>query len=194
MSAPRTHKLRMTVPEFLVWSGRQPDDRYELVDGEVVAMTRDTVAHNRSKAAAWRALDDAVRKKNLPCIVLIDGLAVKITEKTLRIPDVVVQCEAEPAPDALILESPLIAVDVVSPSSERDDTETKLVEYFSSASIRHYLVILAEKEAVVHHRRDDTGDIATRIAYEGNIVLDPPGMTVPVAALLAVSGKAESVQ
>ena len=61
MNAPVLPKVGMKVDEFLAWSARQPDDRYELVNGEVVAMTRDTVRHNRTKAAAWRALDDAVR-------------------------------------------------------------------------------------------------------------------------------------
>jgi Uma2 family endonuclease len=103
---------------------------------------------------------------------------------------VLVQCGAEPDPDALIIESPLIVVEVVSPSSERDDTETKLVEYFSIASIRHYLVVLSEKRVVVHHQRNDGGDITTRIVHDGDIVLNPPGMTVPFAALLGPGGGA----
>ena len=186
MNAPVLPKARMKVDEFLAWSARQPDDRYELVDGEVVAMTRDTVRHNLTKLAACRALDDAVRSARLPCVVFIDGVGVAINDKTLRIPDVLVQCGAEPDPDALIV-SPLIVVEVVSPSSERDDVETKLVDYFSVASIRHYLIVFSEKRVVVHHRRNDGGDIATRIAHDGDITLDPPGIAVPVLALLGPS-------
>jgi len=186
-------KVRMNVDEFLAWSERQPDDRYELVDGEIVAMTRDTVRHNRAKAAAWRALEDAVRAAGLPCVVFIDGVGVAIDDNTLRIPDVLVQCGTEPDPNAMIVESPLIVVEVVSPSSERDDTDAKLVEYFSVASIRHYLIIFPEKRVVVHHQRND-GDIATRIAHDGDIALVPPGITVPVAALLGLpsAGGAEA--
>jgi Uma2 family endonuclease len=187
MNAPALPKKRMNVDEFLAWSERQPDDRYELVDGEVVAMTRDTVRHNLTKAAALRALEDAVRSAGLPCVVLIDGVGVAINDKTLRIPDVLVQCGAEPDLDALIVELPLIVVEVVSPSSERDDTDTKLIEYFSVASICHYLIIFSEKRVVVHHRRNDGGDIATRIAHDGDVTLDPPGIAVPVLALLGPS-------
>jgi Uma2 family endonuclease len=186
MNAPALPKKRMNVDEFLAWSERQPDDRYELVDGEVVAMTRDTVRHNLTKAAALRALEDAVRSAGLPCVVLIDGVGVAINDKTLRIPDVLVQCGAEPDPDALLV-SPLIVVEVVSPSSERDNVETKLVDYFSVASIRHYLIVFSERRVVVHHRRNDGGDIATRIAHEGDVTLDPPGIAVPVLALLGPS-------
>jgi len=37
---------------------------------------------------------------------------------------------------------------------------------------------------VIHHARDEGGQIATRIAKSGDIDLSPPGMTIPVAALL----------
>ena len=184
MSATSVPKTRMKVDEFLAWSEGQPDDRYELVDGEIVAMTRDTVRHNRTKAAAWRTLDDAVRAAGLPCVVLVDGVGVAINDRTLRIPDVLVQCGAEPHPNSMVVESPLIVIEVVSPSSERDDIDTKLIDYFSVASIRHYLIIFSGRRVVVHHQRDDGGNIASRIVREGDLVLAPPGMTVPVVALL----------
>jgi hypothetical protein len=44
--------------------------------------------------------------------------------------------------------------------------------------------VIPEKRVVVHHHRDPQGEIATRIAREGEIVLSPPGMSVAVAALL----------
>jgi Uma2 family endonuclease len=190
MNAPVLPKARMKVDEFLAWSERQPDDRYELVDGEIVAMAGDSVRHNRTKFAAAQTLDGAVRMAGLPCLVLIDGVGVAINDKTLRIPDVLVQCGAEPDPEALIVESPIIVVEVVSPSSERDDINAKLIEYFSVASVRHYLIILSEKRAVIHHQRNGD-EIATRIAHDGDIALNPPGMTVAVVALLGPAAGAE---
>ena len=41
-----------------------------------------------------------------------------------------VQCNVSTDLDSMILEAPLIVVEVTSPSSERDDTGDKLVEYF----------------------------------------------------------------
>ena len=183
MNAPVLPKARMKVDEFLAWSERQPDDRYELVDGEIVAMTRDTVRHNRTKFAAAQTLEAGVRMAGLSCLVLIDGVGVAINDKTLRIPDVLVQCGAEPDPDALIVESPVVVVDVVSPLSEGDDTVAKIIDYFSVPSIRHYLIIASEKHVVVQHQRNE-GEIATRIAHDGEIVVNPPGLTIAVAALL----------
>jgi Uma2 family endonuclease len=187
MSATTLPKQRMKVPEFLAWANEQLDSHYELVDGEVVAMTRDSVRHNRTKGAAYVALREAVRAAGLPCEVFVDGVGITVNESTLRIPDVSVQCGAAPDPSAMTLDSPLIVVEVVSPSSEHDDTDTKLLDYFSVASIHHYLIVFSEKRVIVHHRRNDAGDIATHIAHDGDIALNPPGMTVPVVALLGPS-------
>jgi len=73
----------MKVDEFLVWSEKQPDDRYKLVDGEIVAMTRGTVGHNRTKGAAYVALRDAVRSGGLPCQVFIDPPGIAVSVATL---------------------------------------------------------------------------------------------------------------
>jgi Uma2 family endonuclease len=80
----------------------------------------------------------------------------------------------------------MVVVEVVSPSSERDDTGAKLVEYFSVESVQHYLIVNHEKRVVIHHERDGQ-EIRTRIAGEdaGELRLDPPGVTVSAAALLA---------
>ena len=176
--------VRMNVDEFLVWSERQPDDRYELVDGEIILMTRDTIGHNRAKFAPCLALYNAVLAAKLPCQVFIDGVGVKINEKTLRIPDVVLHCRAELDPKGMIVESPVIAVEVVSPSSERDDIDSKFIDYFAVASVCHHLILFPEKRAVVHHERNATGKIESRIVRDGDIALDPPGLSVSVNALL----------
>ena len=175
----------MKVPDFLAWAETQPEGRrYELVSGEPVAMARDTVQHNRTKLASSVALRDAVRAAGLAREVFIDGVGIEINDKTLRIPDASVQCGTNQDPDSTILESPLIAVEVISPSVERDDTEAKLIDYFSVASICHYLIVFSEKRAVVHHQRNERGTLDTRIASDGDIVFDPPGLAVSVAALL----------
>ena len=73
---------------------------------------------------------------------------------------------------------------MASPSSERDDTGDKLVESFSVPSIRHYLIVKPVKNVVIHHARNETGDISTRIVTDGEISLTPPGMAVSVQELL----------
>jgi Uma2 family endonuclease len=182
-------KPRMTVPEFLDWAVAQPKGRYELVRGEIVAMAPERARHNLVKGAVFRALGDAVAAARLPCTVFTDGMTVVIDNETSREPDAAVQCGVATDLDTLILEAPLIVVEVASPSTERDDTGDKLVEYFSVPSIRHYLIIKPQKDVVVHHARNEAGEISTRILSGGEIKFEPPGITIQVKPLL-VSGQA----
>jgi Uma2 family endonuclease len=184
MSTTVLPKTRMKVPEFLAWAEKQPEGRYELVDGEIVAMAPERVRHNLVKLAVARALEDAVKLVGLPCMVFTDGVAVVINDETTREPDASVQCGVKADLDSMTIEAPLIVVEVTSPSSERHDSHARLIEYFSLPSIRHYLIVIPEKRVVVHHQRDPRGEIATRIAREREIALDPPGISVAVDALL----------
>ena len=185
-------KQRMKVAEFLAWAEAQPQGRYELVNGEVVVMAPERVRHNLVKLAVARALGDAVKRANLPCTVFTDGVGIVINENTVREPDASVQCEGKLNLDSMTIDAPLIVAEVASPSSERVDTNGKLVEYLSVQSIRHYLVVLPEQGVVVHYRRNDGGAIDTRIAREGAIDLTPPGMTVPLADLLGPSSAGDA--
>jgi Uma2 family endonuclease len=187
MNAVTLPKQRMKVPEFLAWANEQLDTNYELVDGEVVAMAPDRLRHNLVKFAAARALEDAVKAAGLPCTVFTDGVGVVINDDTTRIPDASVQCGVKLKPRSMVLEAPLIVVEVTSPSSEQEDVSAKLIDYLLVPSIQHYLIVLPEKRAVLHHKRNDQGGWLTYIGKDGDIVLDPPGVRVPVAGLVGPS-------
>jgi Uma2 family endonuclease len=168
---------RMTVTEFLAWASAQPRGRYELVQGEVVTMAPERAQRNLVKLEVVLALRNAVRRAGLPCTVYTDGMTVVIDDEHAREPDAAVQCGVPFEPDTLVLEAPLIVVEVTSPSSERDDTGDKLVEYFSVPRIQHYLIVSPAKKVVVHHARGQAGQVRRDL-------LTPPGLTVPVAELL----------
>ena len=68
----------MTADAYLAWHDEQPTWRFELVDGEFVAMGPQSVRHINSKVAAVRALQDALQGK--PCHVLGDGMCVRVDE------------------------------------------------------------------------------------------------------------------
>ncbi len=175
--------VRMNVQEFLAWSEQQPDDRYELVDGRVVAVARDSVRHNLAKGAAFRALCDGVKTAGLRCQVFIDGMAFEINDGTVRLPDATVRAEPMSDPNAVLISNPLIVVEVASPEVS-NLLAYKFLDYYSATSIHHYLISVLNKRAVIHHRRNEGGTFDTRIMKDGDIVLDPPGLSVSVAAFL----------
>ncbi len=170
---------RMTVDQFLAWLENGPEGvRYELVAGEVVAMAPERVAHVRRKAEIWLALRDGIRSAGLPCEALTDGMTIKIDEHTAYEPDAVVHCDGTLPDDAIIVQAPVIVVEVLSPTTKAHDAGAKLADYFRLPSLRHYLLVRTERPTVIHHRRGDSDVIETRVVTAGALQLDPPGITL----------------
>lgn len=153
-------KPSMTVPEFVAWAAKQPAGRYELVDGEVVPMPSEGGRHNFAKGRIFRLLEDAVQAAGLSCAVFTDGMTVQIEPHRGREPDALVTTGPVADLDALIAVDPMIVAEVISRNSERDDTGTKLLEYFTVPSIKHYLIVRTLERAVVHHYRNPGGDLS----------------------------------
>ena len=182
-------KQRMTVGEFLVWAEAQTEGKYELVNGEIVRMAPERLRHNLSKAEIWVVLRAALRAAGLSNTVFTDGAGVEISDVTGRGPDAVVAASADHDLDAMMVDDPLIVVEVVSPSSEKTDTIDKLAEYFSLPSVRHYIVVWPAESRLDHHARDDHGVVVKRTLRPGDTLrFDPPGFEVQVANLLSVKG------
>jgi len=176
---------KMTFDEFVVWSAAQPRGRYELVNGEVVEMPSEGGRHNLVKLAVVQALQEAARRAKFAGTVFTDGMTVRIDAKHGREPDAAVTVTPVADLEALYLIDPLIVVEVVSPTSERDDTGVKLLEYFLVPSIRHYLIVRPVERAVVHHARLEGGEIRTTILHGGELRLDPPGLAVNLDPIIA---------
>jgi len=172
----------MTVDEFLDWSGRQ-EGQYELLRGEIYAMAPGNIQHARSKAACWLALSTAIKRAGLPCEAFIDGPGVAIAEHSCYIPDVSVHCGERVSGEVRLVPNPVIVIEVLSPSTERLDKSGKLADYFGIAGIQHYVIVNLERRFVMHHWRGEAGLITTAILREGEVRLEPPGVTLAVAEM-----------
>ena len=178
-------KLRMTVDEFLAWAEGRPG-RYELIDGEVVAMSPERTRHAEVKFAVQTALAQSIRAAGVPCRVLPDGMTVRVDRRTAYEPDALVYCGPRLPGDAIEVPDPVIVVEVLSPSTGGVDTGAKLTGYFSLASVQHYLVVDPTRSMLVHHRRG-AGVMETRLLTDGTVRLDPPGIELPVVDLFRES-------
>ena len=176
-------ELRMSREAFHNWAEAQPQGRFERVDGVVVAMAPERASHNDTKMLAWLALRQAVEAAGLPCHVYGDGMTVAVDDSDFE-PDVVLHCGETLPADAIVVAEPLVVVEVLSPSTRGVDLTRKLAAYFRLPSVQHYLVLWADRPQVVHHRRREDGQgLATRILTEGEIRLDPPGISMTLAEL-----------
>ena len=177
-------QARMTVDEYLAWTDGQPG-RYELCNGTVYAMSPEGAGHAKVKGAVHGALVAGIRARGLPCHALPDGMTVRVDAATAYEPDALVYCGQEVAPSALEIPNPVVVVEVLSPSTRRIDTSAKVAGYFRLPSVAHYLILDPMQPLILHHTRGAGETIVTRIAREGIIKLDPPGLELAVADVYA---------
>jgi Uma2 family endonuclease len=187
-------KHKMTADEFLAWAETLPKEagKFELWDGEVIVkhgpvgqQNAERSQHWEVKFAAGRALFDAVKRAGLPCHVAVDGPTVRFADDKLVEPDVLVYCGEKVPRGTLEVPNPMIVVEVLSPSTGTIDMGVKLQGYFRLPSVQHYLIVDPDRPLVIHHRRGTGDAIETRIVAAPGLRLDPPGLDVDLAEVLA---------
>jgi Uma2 family endonuclease len=172
-------KRRMTAEEFVAWAMQQPEgQRYELVDGEAVGMASERLAHARAKVYAMNALDRAAKAAGLVCEALPDGMALRVDTHLVYDPDAMLRCGPPLPGDIVLVEDPVIVVEVLSPSTRSVDINDKLAGYFRVPSLHHYLILNPANRVAIHHLRGENGAITTRIVQDGPLRLDPPGIVL----------------
>ena len=195
-------QTQMTVGEFLAWSADQPDEaRHELVRGMPVRLMAPTnLRHARIQRNASATLRRAIAAAGAPCEVFDagPGAAVGLEGEECRIPDVVVTCAAEVDEAARLVPEPVIVVEVASPSTRLPDINHDVndkVEFYSRiASIRHYLVVEQDHHRVVYHGRGPSGGLEPRIVRDGEIVMEPPGVSLALADLYRDTALGDAAQ
>lgn len=178
----------MTSEQFLAWSQSQETGRFELHEGQIVAMSPERAEHVEVKFNVTSALKAAITRAGLPCFAYIDGLAVRIDETTTFEPDAMVVCGEKVPGDALAATSPVIVVEVLSPSTGYNDLGPKLEGYFRVPSIQHYLIVDLQTRHIIHHKRGQSDALETRINAKGAIQLDPPGLEINAEDVFAGLG------
>jgi Uma2 family endonuclease len=129
----------MTVDEFLQWEDGT-DTRYELLDGVVIAMAPPAPPHGILFARLAGTIDAALRSRR-PCIVQGEaGIVRPDHNDTCYVADLAVTCEPLRAEDRLI-RSPVLIVEILSPSTASHDRQRKVADYRQIASVNEILLI-----------------------------------------------------
>ena len=173
----------LTVDDYLAWARTQAEaPRTELINGQIVFVSPEQLAHTRIKGFVYFALRLAIANAGIAAAVLTDGATVPIDAHTGYEPDATVRM-GPPLPGGdMKVPDPIIVVEVLSPTSVHMDTSAKLIGYFKLPSVNHYLVIDPEGRTVAHHLRTADG-ISSKTLSSGELRLDPPGISLAVADL-----------
>ncbi|WP_293865011.1 Uma2 family endonuclease [uncultured Alsobacter sp.] len=148
--------MGMTVRDYLIFADARPFERFELLDGQPVAMAPTTRAHQVACRNVDYALKEQVRSRG--CEVLRDfGVAASEMSIFMPQPDVMVRC-GPLSGDSRWTSDPVVLFEVLSPSTAARDRGYKRDRYFEVTSLRHLVFVsptIVRVEA--WHRGDDSG-------------------------------------
>jgi Uma2 family endonuclease len=164
----------MSLDEFLVWERDQPE-RYEYSGGVVTMMTGGSLDHSTIASNLWTALRDQLRGGSCRAF---RGDAKVIANASIRYPDLSVTCSPVRGSDDIVLE-PIFVVEVISPSTEREDRGRKKFDYFATPSIRQYAIVEQDARRIDLYTR--AGDHWTDEVVEGDAALNLSSIGVEVS-------------
>lgn len=145
---------RLSLSEFLDWENSQPQ-RHEFHRGEVFAMVGARRAHGRVVLNLGRRISEALQ--GLPCQAFVENMKVQVAEDTVLYPDVFVTCDSADLATDMIFRSPLLVLEVLSPTTQAYDRSQKFALYRRLESLREYVLVDPETRRVEAFRRSAQG-------------------------------------
>ncbi len=146
----------MSADEFMTWDDGT-DIRYELVDGEIVAMAPPSEPHGSIAGNAWGEIDSRLRQRS-PCRAIVEA-GIRVDESNHFRADVAATC-AEPRRGAFV-EEPFLVVEVLSESTWREDVGPKLRRYVELPSVREIWLVDSRERWVQVWQRTENAWIVT---------------------------------
>lgn len=138
----------MTLAEYLAFEERSPR-KHEYVAGEACLMAGVTTRHNLITLNLARHLHAIARPRR--CQVFATDVKLK-AGSSIYYPDVMIACGRAAQVD-LIVEEPLLVVEVTSPSTRGTDRREKLDAYRRLPSLMAYLIVDQRRRHVLAYLR-----------------------------------------
>ena len=174
---------QMTVEDFLALDRERLDQKHEFRNGHMVAMAGGSTNHTVLITNVASLLHVHLRKS--PCTVLTEG-TLKV-EDECYLPDVMVTCnEQDLNENKTYIEHPKLVIEVLSPSTEKDDRMDKVWVYTQCPSIQEYILVNWDIMIVQKMARKGTEGLdrfqwIDRWYHQGESVeLDTIDLTIPV--------------
>ena len=153
-------QTRLTPEEYITFERKAPPDteiiRYEYLNGELIAMSGASRAHNLITMNVSTALHSRLSGRGCETYANEMPVSAPLT-RSYFYPDVVVVCEEPRFEDDVFdtLLNPIIVVEVLSPSTEAYDRGEKFAHYRQLVSLQEYILVSQNRVLVEHYRRQE---------------------------------------
>ena len=189
MAIPYRGSERYTIEDYFSWSD---EERVELIDGEVHAMT--LAPSSRHQAIARRltkhllkALDESGRGTDVggSCALFFGPIDVILAPDTVVQPDLIVVCDPGKITPRAIEGAPDLVVEILSPSTALRDRRTKRILY-ERARVPEYLLLDPVERYAELFRLEPDGRYGAPVilGLEDSLDLLGMGISTPIGALL----------
>lgn len=176
---------RTTFVEYLAID-EASDLKHEFIDGVVYAMSGGRPEHARLAMAIGSALGTQLAGRR--CAVYSSALRVRVLATGLATyPDVTVVCgrlETDPM-DRNSATNPAVIVEVMSPSSEKHDRESKYAHYRRIPTLRAYVLVSQDEQLIEVFTRNTDDSWTLRDFRQGKAQLSDIECVLDVEAIYA---------
>ncbi len=146
---------RKSREEYFAFLERDPEHRYEYLDGYIYMMTGGSPDHAIIGSNIGRILGNLLQGR--PCIVYNSDLYVELAENYRVCPDVTVSCDPRDRGAKDAIHYPSLVVEVLSPGTEAVDRGKKSLQYRTCPTIQEYLLVSSESPIIEVFRREKGG-------------------------------------
>ena len=171
----------MNVEQFRAFYDTRPDgEKWELIDGELFMNATPVSYHQLIVANVISHLYEKLRSEGNKYKAM-PGIGVRLSDFSSVEPDVMIRPRDNF--NGRNCEDIVVAVEVLSPSTRRNDLKFKRESYPALASLTHYIVVSAERMEVRVYARQTGWAEAVLVKPEDTIRFDALGVTLALAQI-----------
>lgn len=147
------HQEKMSLEEFFALLERDPEHRYELIDGYPSLMTGGSPDHSIIGANLTGIFREQLRKR--PCIAYNSDVSIELDgEENCLCPDASVSCDRRDRHATKVIHYPCIVAEVLSPGTKARDRGIKVDLYQGMPSVQEILFVDTKVMRVQLYRRE----------------------------------------
>jgi len=174
----------MTVADFLAWPGDGTGRKFQLVDGEVRAMSPGSAVHAMIQTnLAYELRRHMVEQKIQSRVGTEPGVLTRVRSKiNVRVPDLGVTCTPVP-PGQQAWPDPILLIEILSPGNATDTWEN-VWSYCTIPSVREIAIVHSTRVLVELLRRGPDGhwpEQPEEIGPDGTLRLESIGFACPLS-------------
>lgn len=171
VSPQQQESIQVSESEYLAFETTR-ELKHEFVNGEVFAMTGESVRHNLICNNTSTALINQLVDE--PCIVPSNDTRVKVeSHVSYRYSDVTVICGEVAYVDGRTdtISNPIIVIEVLSPSTALLDRNQQLDEYTQIPTLQEYVLISQDAHKIERFLRQESGDwLYTKVTRDDGVL------------------------